>query len=88
MCDLTAHLLISIAVTSSHNTCLTWRWFLRDHEMVKITTQEVVELGNILKMKTLHRHFARPKSHPLIVFYQSIVSPYGQPSCDIFDSIM
>ena len=39
------------------------------------STQEMVDLGNILKMKTLQRHFARPKSRPLIVFYQASSVP-------------
>ena len=39
------------------------------------STQEMVEFGDTLKMKTLQRHFAHPKPHPPIVFYQASSVP-------------
>ena len=76
MCDLTSHLLmLSCHQLTQHARPGRFFWDPRWWKSRPGSTQEMVDLGNILKMKTLQRHFARPKSRPLIVFYQASSVP-------------
>ena len=66
MCGLTSHRLLML---SCHQD------IAQNRKSRPGSTHEMVEFGDTLKMKTLQRHFAHPKSRPRIVFYQASSVP-------------